>query len=325
MLRGKLLDIIVPVYNQSEIILKFLESASSLRPDEVNVILINDGSTDNSAEVISDFINTKDIGNFYLVNKKNGGVSSARNIGLDHALSKYIWFCDPDDQICKTFKTSLLDNDENADVYVCSYETHNISNGEIKTVLRSADYTDGIDFILKNNSLSHQYWYPASDGTLWDKIYKRESISKIRFKTDLICSEDFDFNLVFFGRLVHVILSDMVIYRYNVYSHGTLSSLYNNRIFENRVFAERQTIEFLRAYKSSVRKEIKKHILKTSYLLSKKYHKEPYSFYIKEHAYFSEKVFPITSLGEFLLLFLSPLMMYVPLIKLYRFVKRIIK
>ncbi|MGQ0392522.1 glycosyltransferase family 2 protein [Raoultella ornithinolytica] len=325
MLRKKILDIIVPVYNQSEVISRFLESASLLKSNEVNVILINDGSTDNTVEIISNFIKAESIENFYLVNKKNGGVSSARNTGLDYACSEYVWFCDPDDQISKAFETSLLDNDGDVDVYVFSYETHNISTGEVRTVFRSADNTDGIHFILNNNSLSHQYWHPASDGTLWDKIYKRESISNIRFKTDLVCSEDFDFNLNFFRQMVHVILLDVVIYRYNVYSHGTLSSFYNDSIFENRIFAGRQTIHFLKKYKVDVRGEIKKHILKTSHLLSKKYYMEPYKFYMGEHAYFDVKIYPFTSLNECLLLALSFFKIYVPLIKLYRFVKRAIE
>ena len=79
----KKLDIICPVYNKQDLVKDFIQSAMVLPADKVNIILVNDGSTDDSANSIQTKITELAVDNFYLINKINGGVSSARNEGLD--------------------------------------------------------------------------------------------------------------------------------------------------------------------------------------------------------------------------------------------------
>ncbi|NSL16544.1 glycosyltransferase family 2 protein, partial [Serratia marcescens] len=90
MVSKKTIDIIVPVYNQINVIENFLFSASKIDKEKVNIILVNDGSTDGTESKVLEFISSEDKTNFFLINKSNGGVSSARNAGLLASTSKYI-------------------------------------------------------------------------------------------------------------------------------------------------------------------------------------------------------------------------------------------
>ncbi|MBN4044401.1 glycosyltransferase family 2 protein [Klebsiella michiganensis] len=323
MIEAKIIDIIVPIYNQETKLLKFLESTLKVSTNKINVILVNDGSTDGTLDVVKLFINNHALNNsYYIFNKTNGGVSSARNFGLEHAKSKFIWFCDPDDEINANINSvieTLIVSE--IDVYVCSYEVYKKEDNSLQKVIRENSVYGGADFIVKHNNLSNNYIFPASDGTLWDKLYRRESISCLKFDANLICSEDFDFNLNIFKSAKKVMLLPVIIYKYNVYQEGTLSSIFSEKVFQNRIHAERQTILFLKTVKGSVRYEIKKHIMKNTNLLSTKYDKDPYEFYLNEHSFFSEKICPFSSNKERIFCLLSFFRVYQPLIKLYRYIK----
>lgn len=324
MINKKLIDIIVPVYNQTECILEFLRAAADISEVYVNIILVNDGSNDGCEVKITDFIDINECSNFYLINKVNGGVSSARNTGLNNSVSDYIWFCDPDDVILNNVHDiiSVLLNNNLVDVFVFSYEMFDISSLRNKVIKRNNECIDGDSFIVNNNKLSNDYDHPASDGTIWDKIYKKSSINDLYFDEKLICSEDFNFNLNVFKGAKKVILSDKVIYRYNVYPTGTLSSTFNEKIFNDRVKAERDTVLFLKSKKGDIRREVKKYIIKNTYLLSIKSNKSPLNFYLSEHAFWCERVYPFVSYKEALFYIFSYLNVYTPLVNIFRKLKK---
>ena len=115
-------SLIVPVYNTEMFLKKCLESIISQTLKEIEIIIVNDGSTDNSQKIIDDF-SKKDsrIKAFY---KENEGLSSARNLGLEKAKGKYIWFIDSDDYIMKPYACEKLYNfseENNLDIAVCNY------------------------------------------------------------------------------------------------------------------------------------------------------------------------------------------------------------
>jgi len=93
------LSIIVPIYNVEKYITKCLESLSNQKMKDIEVILVNDGSTDSSESIIFDYLkNHKNINILYF-KKENGGLSDARNFGIKRAIGKYITFIDSDDYI----------------------------------------------------------------------------------------------------------------------------------------------------------------------------------------------------------------------------------
>ena len=93
----KLLSIIIPVYNVEVYIGKLLQSIFSQNTEEVEIIVVNDGTLDGSMNVVQRFVLAHP--NLYIVNQSNMGLSEARNTGLKHAKGRYVWFVDGDDSI----------------------------------------------------------------------------------------------------------------------------------------------------------------------------------------------------------------------------------
>ena len=112
------LSIIVPVYNVENYVAKCLNSIiPQLQDNSVELIIINDGSTDSSGEIVTQLI--KDKNNIIYVEQSNQGLSSARNVGLSYATGRYVWFVDSDDSVSEnaiSTALSVFDNQE-ADIY----------------------------------------------------------------------------------------------------------------------------------------------------------------------------------------------------------------
>ncbi|HBR9964444.1 TPA: glycosyltransferase family 2 protein [Klebsiella pneumoniae] len=122
-------DVICPVYNKAHLIDGFITSfLNKLPKSNFNLILINDGSSDNLEEVISKYAHD----NIQLYNKENGGVSSARNMGLTISKAEYVWFCDPDDEIIANGEDIIkLLYKEKADIYVFAYKESKLDSKKI--------------------------------------------------------------------------------------------------------------------------------------------------------------------------------------------------
>lgn len=117
-----LVSIIVPIYNSSKYLTQCLDSIYSQTHKDIEVILINDGSTDHSLNIIKEYV--KSYPKTVVINKSNGGLSSARNAGIKKANGDYLCFVDSDDIISPVFTEELLKNinpDEGALVSCCQY------------------------------------------------------------------------------------------------------------------------------------------------------------------------------------------------------------
>ena len=92
------LSIVVPVYNVEKYIVRCISSLISQDYDDYEIIIVNDGTPDNSIEVLTSKISDERI---TIIHQENGGLSSARNVGMHHANGEYIWFVDSDDWVEK--------------------------------------------------------------------------------------------------------------------------------------------------------------------------------------------------------------------------------
>lgn len=120
-----MISIIIPVYNKEVYLKKCVDSIRTQSYTNIEIILVDDGSTDHSLEICNMY---KDIDNrIFAFSKNNGGVSSARNFGLDFAHGDYIMFVDPDDYIHEKLAESLKKcvEEENADISYCfAWDVH---------------------------------------------------------------------------------------------------------------------------------------------------------------------------------------------------------
>lgn len=101
------LSIIIPVYNVEKYLERCVYSVSGLFNDSIEIILIDDGSTDSSGMICDNFEKTDPV-RFHVIHKKNGGLSSARNTGLDVANGKYVFFLDSDDYMANGFLERII-------------------------------------------------------------------------------------------------------------------------------------------------------------------------------------------------------------------------
>lgn len=117
------LSIIVPVYNVKNYLPQCLESISRQRDVLLEVILSDDGSYDGSEQLCDEFVNTHKDLNVRVIHEINGGLSVARNRGLEIATGKYVAFLDSDDYLLDDFAVTMFRaaERENADIVVCSY------------------------------------------------------------------------------------------------------------------------------------------------------------------------------------------------------------
>lgn len=216
------ISIIVPVYNTSKYIKDCINSMTSQTYDNLEIVIVNDGSTDNSAEIISQFA-SKD-SRIKVVYQENQGLSGARNTGIDASSGNYIMFLDSDDWIdLKTCETALKEiKASNSDVLLWSYVREYSSAS--KPVLLFDDEIKVWDeknikslyrqFVgLTNEQLSAPQ-KTDSIVTAWGKLYKREAIGVNRFvDTKIIGTEDALFNIQVFSKVKRAV------YIPNAFSH----------------------------------------------------------------------------------------------------------
>lgn len=121
------LSIIVPVYNVSKYLAKCLDSliAQDLKPEEYEIIVVNDGSTDNSGEIAKEYAETHS--NIVLINQENQGLSGARNTGIKLAQGKYIQFVDSDDYLESNVLKTLVDKMESDNLDVLRFNYQNVN------------------------------------------------------------------------------------------------------------------------------------------------------------------------------------------------------
>ena len=126
----ELISIIVPVYNIEKYVAKCLETIRNQTYTNIEVIVVDDGSTDNSG-VICDTIASLD-NRINVFHRKNEGLSTARNFGIDKANGKYVVFIDGDDQVDSLLIKHLysLVNDDNAQIGICDL-AHSYDDSEI--------------------------------------------------------------------------------------------------------------------------------------------------------------------------------------------------
>ena len=173
------ISIIVPVYNVENYIDKCLKSLVNQTLKDIEIIVVNDGSLDKSEEIIEKYVKDNPTKIKYY-EKKNGGLSSARNYGLEYATGEYIAFLDSDDYVETNMYEEMynLAKEENADMVECDFIWEWEYGKKIFDTRR--EYETKEEMMRKPRVVA------------WNKIYKRESINKIRFPEGMIY-EDMEF------------------------------------------------------------------------------------------------------------------------------------
>lgn len=232
-----LLSVIIPMYNAGGAIERCLDSIDYLESTEV--IVIDDGSRDDSVSVVKRYQETHP--HVILFQKPNGGVSSARNLGIEKARGRYLAFVDADDYLLPGGLERIVSIavSSGADVvkYKPEYERGGVRiEGDASSAPISERHIKGRAEALK--------YFDVSDYYIWDGVYKAGLIKDkgIRFREDLRIREDDIFMVDFYCEAEHVIATDLKLYVYVIDSqHSATDKLAaaekNNKIVESNVLA----------------------------------------------------------------------------------------
>ena len=168
-----MISVIIPIYNTGKLLNRMLQSIQKQSYKDLEIILINDGSTDESEkECKKAAINDERIRYFY---QENAGVSSARNYGMKVARGEYIAFLDSDDEIDKEYFEQLLLGCKNADIAVCNVIVENSDNEELLRFEMSKQVLTSVQAL--NQLLTRK----GINSGPYAKLFRRNIIDNLQF------------------------------------------------------------------------------------------------------------------------------------------------
>lgn len=226
MIEKTLISIIIPVYNVEQYLSRCINSIINQTYKNIEIILVNDGSTDNSQEICNKY-KIKD-NRINVINKKNGGLSDARNEGIKVATGKFITFVDSDDYVSDDYVDCLFSmiDEEKADIAVCTYRV--VNDNEQKKYLATSKQRcnkvfSGIDAI-KNS------WYKKEiTNSAWAKLYKKELFFNVEYPKGKVY-EDLGTTYKLLYKAKKVVYADCRIYYYVQRKESIMHSCSKKRI-----------------------------------------------------------------------------------------------
>lgn len=220
------ISIVIPIFNVAKFIPSGLQCIFDQSYKDYEIILINDGSTDNSGQLCNQYANLHN--NITVIHQDNSGAGEARNKGISAAKGKYIWFFDIDDYAIPHLLTTCVDilKANEPELLCFSFTEYDHS---LKTEL---SYTYDNKHTKSNSevkdSFMHQLLHKTfNNGFVWNKIYQREFLilNNIHFETQKI-QQDEIFNLKVYQKLQKMITIPNILYKYYIYSFGNTRSYY---------------------------------------------------------------------------------------------------
>lgn len=217
------ISVIIPIYNKDKDLERCIDSVLAQTCSDFEVILINDGSTDASQDICNRYAQKDSrVTAFY---KMNGGVSSARNLGLRHAKGTWVTFIDSDDWVSPSYLEHLIDHVTNDVDLVFSYATIYYSNGQFKSISFPSKRisSDEIELALIENEL-HGYTSP------WSKLYRMEIVKRLNlnFIEDMHIGEDAVFLFSYIQACRYIYFSEDTDYFYSFDVNNSLTKRVNS-------------------------------------------------------------------------------------------------
>lgn len=232
------ISMIVPLYNCEQYISRCLLSIKKQTYRNYEVIIVDDGSTDNSAEVVKNIIKNEKKFKYYF--KENSGVSTARNYGIEKSTGEWITFIDADDFITSDYLENLISRtNKNTDFVIANHMNYYSENK--KSFSDISDEIVNIKKTLLLNILDETYSNKInknnykSSRTVWGKLYRKSIITKnkIMFEKGIKLFEDGLFNIEYLNQCNNIEVCKDVIYKYYISPTSATTKYYPNRIDED--------------------------------------------------------------------------------------------
>lgn len=217
------ISIVIPVYNAAKYLSKCLDSVINQSYRDIEVILVDDGSIDTSGKICDNYAD--DDKRIVVLHGKNGGVSVARNNGINHSTGDYVTFIDSDDIIHPDYIRKLVNNLDEDVLPVCKLEYFQnevkfYDNEKSKIKLNKDDFIRLCEMTLLNTPCC--------------KLYNLNIIrkNKIAFDNKLSLGEDLLFNLDYLNYVNKIVIINQKLYYYRKDESNTLSTSYNPGMLE---------------------------------------------------------------------------------------------
>lgn len=233
----ELISVIIPVYNVEAYIARCLDSVINQTYKNIEIILVNDGSNDNSGKICDEYA-AKDK-RIVVIHQKNMGASSARNAGLNKANGKYVCFIDSDDTVENNYIEELLKplKEKDYDLVIC-----NINDIYENKTSGSRKITCTLDGVLERDyyKLVELLRVPVI------KLYKMEIIIKygLKFPEEIFTAEDQIWNFSYYSHVRDYFFINKSLYNYH-HREGTLSCKNSYESFKNNLYKLSLEKEFL--------------------------------------------------------------------------------
>jgi len=230
-----LVSVIIPVYNAEKYLSKCIESIINQTYKNIEIILINDGSTDNSSNICDAYI-SKD-NRIKVIHKQNEGVSTARNLGIEEAKGEYISFVDSDDWLVPDAYERIMHciSKYNVDVVMFEYFVDNYNGNEIH---KTYPKLNG----LMNREKAIKTTISSVNRFVWSKVFSRKIFGGLKFDTTIHFGEDTLFSAYVIDKANKIYYMSRPLYHYFQSENSATRLAFNPKMFTG-VEAYRQLVE----------------------------------------------------------------------------------
>lgn len=236
------ISVVVPVYKVRDRIIRTLESLKNQTFKDFEVLFIDDGSPDDSSEFTDDYLKNSDVC-YRIIKKENGGVSSARNIGIEQAKGKYIMFLDSDDYIennmLKEFYDKILEG--NYDALYCAYVFEESNKKEITNNVK--DLKEGQ---LSGKDAALGLIYGTTYTHIMANFFKRSLLidKNIRFDENRKFAEDISFMIKAYANSEKVYCINKVYAHYVKWGESAMNNI--NLNYKDVYYSNIETLQYIK-------------------------------------------------------------------------------
>jgi glycosyltransferase EpsJ len=233
------ISVVVPIYNAEKYLPRCLDSIINQAYKNIEIIIVDDGSIDSSKDIIKDYVLKDD--RIKVIHKQNGGVSSARNKGIEAANGKYIAFVDADDYILPNMYSSMINvtMDNDIDLCYCGFVQQTLKQTKCiklpdtdKTVFNETDIRDMLICGLAHNRLMR---------SLVNKLYRKVIIvdNNMRLSEAVEYGEDYLFNIEYLMHVKRVFYLNECLYYYDNTTPGATNLGSSNLLASGRLIYDK--------------------------------------------------------------------------------------
>lgn len=258
----ELISVMIPAYNAEKYIGRCLESLKNQTYSNIEIVIVNDGSKDNTQLICEEYVN-KD-SRFRLINQKNGGEGAARNKGLSEAKGKYLCFVDADDYVYPDFIENMysMHNKYNAELVICGFT-------ELKGAEVLNETSGDIQVMNQEQSMASLLLETSFKGYVWNKMFDLDIIrkKKLHFDETLAVWTDVLFVFQYMLNIKTTIFNPEPKYYY-IYIENSASHLANHLLGVEKSYsairAKEQMVDFIPKQYDSVNKQLSVRFVQSS-------------------------------------------------------------